>query len=63
MTSAIQLVNERLGDPVESCSDRTIGAVACLIIYEVCNHAFVAFIISDVGFVPYDKVLADIISS
>lgn len=34
---AIRLVNERLGDPVRSISDLTIGAVACLVMFEVCT--------------------------
>jgi hypothetical protein len=32
---AIRLVNRRLDDPVRSISDLTIGAVACLVLFEV----------------------------
>lgn len=32
---ATKLVNQRLGDPVMSISDVTMGAVVCLVLYEV----------------------------
>jgi len=37
-TKAIEVVNERLGDPENEASDATIGAVASLIAYEVSNR-------------------------
>ena len=36
LTTAIHLITERLQDPRECCSNGTIGAVASLLIYEVC---------------------------
>jgi hypothetical protein len=35
---AMKLLNDRLGDPVLSVSDLTIGSVAALVLYEVCIH-------------------------
>jgi len=32
---AVRLINERLDDPLRSTSDVTIGAVACLVMFEV----------------------------
>ena len=40
VNSAIQLINKRLTDAKESCSNGTIAAVACLITYEVRYSVF-----------------------
>lgn len=34
---AVRLLNRRMDDPVLSISDLTIGAVACLVLFEVSN--------------------------
>lgn len=37
-TETIRLVNERLGNRRVATSDGTVGAIACLVILEVCPH-------------------------
>jgi hypothetical protein len=37
-TETIRLVNERLGIRRVATSDGTVGAIACLVILEVCPH-------------------------
>jgi len=39
-TEAIRIVNERLGDRTAATSDSTVGAIACLAIWEVGVHTF-----------------------
>lgn len=37
MTEAVRIVNSRLGVPVLETCDGTIGAVTCMVNYEVCH--------------------------
>lgn len=43
---AMQIINKRLSDPEQSCSNGTIGAVASLITYEVRRFDSIDFIIT-----------------
>jgi hypothetical protein len=39
LATSIHLITKRLQDPIESCSNSTIGIVASLVIYESANGA------------------------